>query len=187
HVLIGKERHDVGRPDDQGYPIRGIVADGYLYLRNYEVDRWPGGDPETGYLNADGGPTKTQVLELRRAGIDRRYWASAFGKRPAEELYDLRNDPGNLLNLAGLPEHALRRAQMADRMETRLREQEDPRMFGRGDVFDRYEYADPTGRDFHARYLAGEELPAGWVERSDFEPEPIPIDEQGAPGYRHPA
>ena len=24
-VLIGKERHDVGRPDDQGYPIRGLI------------------------------------------------------------------------------------------------------------------------------------------------------------------
>jgi N-sulfoglucosamine sulfohydrolase len=184
HVLIGKERHDVGRPQDQGYPIRGIVTDGYLYLRNYEVNRWPGGNPETGYLNVDGGPTKTQILEMRRTGTDRRYWASAFGKRPAEELYDLRDDPGNLLNLAERPEHAGRRAEMQERMETRLREQEDPRMFGRGDVFDRYEYADSTGRDFHARYLAGEALRAGWVEDGDFEPEPIPTAEQGAPGYR---
>ena len=29
HVLLGKERHDVGRPDDAGYPIRGIVKDGF--------------------------------------------------------------------------------------------------------------------------------------------------------------
>ena len=28
HVLIGKERHDVGRPNDAGYPIRGIVKGG---------------------------------------------------------------------------------------------------------------------------------------------------------------
>ncbi len=25
HVLIGKERHDIGRPNDAGYPMRGIV------------------------------------------------------------------------------------------------------------------------------------------------------------------
>src|SRR5690606_19317839 len=25
-VLVGKERHDVGRPDDEGYPVRGIVS-----------------------------------------------------------------------------------------------------------------------------------------------------------------
>jgi len=41
HILIGKERHDVGRPDDQGYPIRGIVKGGYLYVHNFETSRWP--------------------------------------------------------------------------------------------------------------------------------------------------
>jgi N-sulfoglucosamine sulfohydrolase len=36
HVLIGKERTDVGRPHNWGYPIRGIVTATHLYLRNYE-------------------------------------------------------------------------------------------------------------------------------------------------------
>lgn len=65
HVIFGKERHDVGRPDDQGYPIRGIIRDGYLYLRNFEPERWPVGNPETGYLNTDGSPTKTLISTLR--------------------------------------------------------------------------------------------------------------------------
>ncbi len=26
-VLVGKERHDVGRPNDEGYPVRGIITD----------------------------------------------------------------------------------------------------------------------------------------------------------------
>lgn len=25
YVMIGKERHDVGRPNDRGYPIRGLI------------------------------------------------------------------------------------------------------------------------------------------------------------------
>ena len=33
HVLIGQERHDVGRPHDWGYPIRGIVKNDMLYLQ----------------------------------------------------------------------------------------------------------------------------------------------------------
>ena len=37
-LLIGKERHDVGRPKDYGYPIRGIVKDGWMYLRNYRPE-----------------------------------------------------------------------------------------------------------------------------------------------------
>ena len=48
HVLIGKERHDIGRPHDWGYPIRGIVKNGFLLIVNYEPDRWPAGNPETG-------------------------------------------------------------------------------------------------------------------------------------------
>ena len=29
HVIFGKERHDVGRPHEWGYPIRGIIKDGF--------------------------------------------------------------------------------------------------------------------------------------------------------------
>ena len=68
--LVGKERHDVGRPNDEGYPVRGILKDGYLYLRNFKPDRWPAGNPETGYLNCDGSPTKTYILNTRRVKGD---------------------------------------------------------------------------------------------------------------------
>ncbi len=106
HVLIGKERHDVGRPDDAGYPVRGIVKDGWMYLENFAPDRWPAGNPETGYLNVDGSPTKTQVLELRRSRTDVRFWRQSFGKRPGEELFRITDDPECLNNLAEHPDHA---------------------------------------------------------------------------------
>ena len=64
YVLIGKERHDIGRPKDAGYPIRGIVKDNLLYIHNFETDRWPAGNPETGYLNIDGSPTKSVLIFL---------------------------------------------------------------------------------------------------------------------------
>ena len=51
HVFTGKERHDVGREGDLGYPVRCIRTGDYLYVRNYEPDRWPAGNPETGYTN----------------------------------------------------------------------------------------------------------------------------------------
>ena len=37
-----------------------------LYIINFKTDRWPAGDPVTGYLNSDGSPTKTQILNLHR-------------------------------------------------------------------------------------------------------------------------
>jgi N-sulfoglucosamine sulfohydrolase len=175
HLLLGQERHDVGRPGDVGYPIRGIVRDCYLYLRNYEPERWPAGNPETGYLNTDGGPTKSEILALRRAGLDRRYWQWSFGRNPAEQLYDLARDPANLNNLADQPAFAARREAMRAEMEAALRAQEDPRMFGRGHVFDHYLVTPGSQRGFYERYMAGEPLRAGWVRETDFEPEPIEV------------
>ena len=173
HVLIGKERHDVGRPHDWGYPIRGIIKGETLYLRNYEPDRWPAGNPETGYLNCDGSPTKTEILQQRRDGRDTRPWALAFGRRPAEELYDLSQDPYCLTNLAPAPAHRQSLQRLRDEMERELREQDDPRMFGRGSVFEKYMYADEGTRNFYERFMRGEKLKAGWVNASDFESRPI--------------
>ena len=83
-VMIGKERHDVGRPDDQGYPIRGLIRGDYLYLKNFETERWPAGNPETGYMNVDASPTKTEILKARRNLKTAHYWQLSFGKREGE-------------------------------------------------------------------------------------------------------
>ncbi len=173
HVLIGKERHDIGRPHDGGYPIRGIIKDGFLYLHNFEPERWPAGNPETGYLNTDGSPTKTLILDARTSPGMHKYWAWAFGKRPAGELYDLRADPACVENLADAPEQALRKAALHAQLFAELKAQGDPRMLGQGHVFDEYPYAQEDTRGFYERYRAGEPLKAGWVNESDFEPEPL--------------
>jgi arylsulfatase A-like enzyme len=173
HVLIGQERHDVGRPHDWGYPIRGIIRDEVLYLRNYEPTRWPAGDPETGYLNTDGSPTKTDILQARREGRDPRFWNLAFGKRVEEELYDLKHDPDCLRNLENDPKYRVRKEQLRELMERELRAQGDPRQFGRGEIFDRYVYADETTRNFYERFMRGEKVKAGWVNETDFEKTPI--------------
>ena len=185
HVLVGKERHDVGRPNDWGYPIRGIIREEGLYLRNYEPDRWPAGNPETGYLNCDGGATKTDILQARRAGGDARPWTLAFGKRPAEELYDLARDPYCLTNLAGDPRHQGLQRRLRQEMERELRAQGDPRQAGRGDVFDNYVYADERTRSFYEKFTRGEAPKAGWVNESDFERGPI-AEDQG-PASRSPS
>ena len=170
HVLIGKERHDVGRPNDWGYPIRGIVTRDYLYLHNFEPSRWPAGNPETGYLNTDGSPTKTACLQARVNPGTRKYWQLSFGKRPAEELYDLADDPDCVVNLAGDQNCREKKEELRKRLFDELKRQGDPRMFGEGRVFDEYIYADERTRNFHQRYLGGEKINAGWVNESDFEP-----------------
>jgi arylsulfatase A-like enzyme len=171
HTLIGKERTDVGRPHDWGYPIRGIVTADYLYLKNYEPTRWPAGNPETGYLDTDASPTKTLILEMGRKDRADKFWQLNFGMRPGEELYYLTNDPDGVRNFAADPAEKERATAMQERLTALLKAQGDPRMSGHGQVFDEYE---PTnGQGFYEKYLRGEKPKAGWVNESDFEPAPL--------------
>jgi N-sulfoglucosamine sulfohydrolase len=173
HVLLGRERHDPGRPHNQGYPIRAIVQDNLLYLHNFAPDRWPASNPETGYLDVDDSPTKTVILEARRQkGFDA-HWELSFGKRPAEELYDLAADPDCLANLAGRPTLATRQAAMRERLFAALRAQGDPRLAGRDDFFDAFPYANPNMNDLYERWKRGEAKLPHWIGPKDPEQQPL--------------
>ena len=169
HVLLGREREDVGRPHDQGYPVRGIVKGNFFFAFNYEPDRWPCGDPETGYMDTDGSPTKTAILNANRAGFRSDIWTLCFGKRPAALLYDIVKDPYCLHNLADLPHYSKIKNALRKQMEDELRKQKDPRMFGNGSVFDKYPYAQEPVQNYYDRFMNGEQIPAGWILSTDFE------------------
>ena len=173
HVLIGKERHDVGRPDDAGYPIRGIVKEGYLFLVNFKPNRWPSGDPETGYMDCDASPVKSLILDLRRTRQSYDFWKLSFGKRAEEELYNISADPECLVNLASDPGLNPLKRRMREQMVRELGQQGDPRILGNGDVFDKYPYSSETVRDFYNRFMKGEvtRRSAGWIDSTDFEEE----------------
>lgn len=167
-VLVGKERHDVGRPNDEGYPVRGIVSDGFLYLHNFKPERWPLGNPETGYLNCDGSPTKTYILDTRRKKGIMEYWQLNFGKRTEEELYKIDEDPFCMNNLAQNENFLTIKNRLTDEMVKRLTEQGDPRILGNGDIFDNYSYSGEV-QNYYNRFMAGEKVKAGWVEETDYD------------------
>ena len=60
----------------------------------------------------------------------RPYFLRSFGRRPAEEFYDLEKDPHQLHNLAGQKKYAAVMLELRHRMEVYLRETGDPRMRG---------------------------------------------------------
>ena len=166
HVLISKERTDLGRPHDQGYPIRGIVKRGMLYMHNFEPDRWPGGNPLCGYPDTDGSPTKTEVLKTKLIPEQKKFWDLCFGKLPADQLFDVNNDPDCVKNLAAtVPFEALQK-QLFDE----LKQQDDPRMFGKGNVFDEYPSADSANRGLYEKIKIGEKPKVSWLTPSDFQP-----------------
>jgi N-sulfoglucosamine sulfohydrolase len=134
-MLIGKERHDIGRPNDMGYPVRALRTRDFLYVHNFFPDRWPAGNPETDFGNVDASPTKEVLKQLGG-----HYYDLSFGKRPPDALYRLKDDPECVRNLA----HDLAFAPVMEKMRTRmmqlLREEGDPRALGQGEIFDTYKY-----------------------------------------------
>lgn len=171
HVLIGKERHDVGRPHDQGYPIRGVIKGGLLFIKNFEPDRWPAGNPETGYLNCDGGPTKTIILNKNRQDPSNYpLWYLDFGRRPPEELYNIKADPYCMNNLINKPAFKKQITTLRGQLMKELTQQQDPRMFGKGYLFDKYK---PIANDgFYEKFMQGVPQKTQWVNTTDFETDP---------------
>ena len=146
HVLIGKERHTPAQQDTtEGYPCRAIRTRDFLYIRNFKPQLWPAGSPEA-YRDIDGSPTKTFMMRNRTDPKVEPLFDLAFGKRPAEELFDLRKDPGQLRNVAADPAYAAAKRKLADQLMAELKATEDPRVLGKGGLFDTYPYLGRGGR-----------------------------------------
>ncbi len=171
YQLVGQERHDFGRPNDEGYPVRGLHKNGWLVMKNYEPTRWPACNPETGYLNCDGGAIKTMLLQDRREGKNIDYWKLSFGKRPTIEFYDLKKDKDCVNNLANNPKYIKLVNSMISEMESKLKEEGDLRMIGYGHLYEQYPGAEIN--NFYERFMKGEKFKLGWVNESDFEKEII--------------
>lgn len=149
-VFLERERHTNSRKGGLSYPMRGVRTHEFLYVRNLRPDRWPAGDPEKVdipdnphpqvdvgiFADCDQGPTKDLVLADRAT----RFFALAFGKRPAEELYDLRKDPHQIENVAGRPEYAEAQAALRESLDRWRRDTADPRILNDDDRWDRYPY-----------------------------------------------
>jgi arylsulfatase A-like enzyme len=142
-MLVGKERHDLGRPNDWGYPVRAIRTPEFLYVHNYFPDRWPACNPETDFGNCDPGPTKEAIKALGG-----HYFELCFGKRPADMLFRLTDDPHCVRNLAQDPAFARVLTELRERMLAMLREEKDPRALGNGAVFDTYQYVGPRAKAY---------------------------------------
>lgn len=154
-VITAMERHMDGRTQGGwGYPMRALRTQRYLYIRNFKPDRWPAGDPprkpvdtaalETrvfaAYADIDQGPAKAWMAQHPDDPASK----AALGKRPAQELYDVKADPYEMHNLAGDPARAALLKSLDAQLMAELRRLADPRLGANPDVFDQYPaYNDP--------------------------------------------
>ncbi|MEM7396926.1 MAG: heparan N-sulfatase, partial [Verrucomicrobiota bacterium] len=132
-----------------GLPGRAIRTHDFLYLHNVRPDRWPAGSPnyeKTAVAGAwladcDNGPAKTYMVDHRdKDDHHRNLYNITFGKRPADELYDLKKDPGQIVNVAADPAYAKTLKELKERLFAELKKTGDPRATGTGPDFDSYKY-----------------------------------------------
>lgn len=139
-MLIGRERHaGRARADLLPYPVRALRTPDFLYVRNFKPDRWPAGDPYqvtessepsfdvlandtyAAYPDIDAPPTQAWLVKHRKDDGMESFVEHAWGKRPAEELYDLGRDPHQTKNVASDPAHAETLARLRDQLMRELK------------------------------------------------------------------
>ncbi|MDA8743143.1 sulfatase [Rubripirellula amarantea] len=164
-VFTGRERHvDHARIGNKPYPQRAIRTDEYLYVVNFEPDRWPMGTAPgygepgelskaddfqealtentfAGFGDMDASPTKAWIITHRRQ--DPKSFDYAVGKLPEFELYNVKSDPDCMVNLASKLEHQETRNKLHLRLMEELHRTKDPRVSD-DPIFESSPYTDLT-------------------------------------------
>lgn len=142
-VLAGRERHSHARRDLLGYPARALRSRNFLYVRNFAPDRWPAGDPPS-FFDVDSGPSHKLLLQRQAEPDIASFFSTCYGKHPAEELFDIRTDPGCLKNLAREPRLRGILAELRRSLNTQLKAQGDPRLGPNPQIWESYPRFSPT-------------------------------------------
>ena len=155
-VITGRERHVArAREGLLPYPQRALRTMEYLYIINFAPDRWPMGNPYNitkdsapefkaleqntfvTYGDLDASPTKAFLIEHRHEAKWKWHYDYAFGKRPREELFILKDDPDQLKNVASEANSAAINQKLNAQLMPELKRTGDPRVAGDGSTFDK--------------------------------------------------
>ncbi len=149
-VFSGRERHSSSRWNNLGYPGRAVRTHDFLYIRNFHPERWPAGAPQKlntdsspgpmhgGYHDIDACPTLTHLIDQQETSAVRPFFQWAVSKRPGEELFRIREDPGCLRNLAADPEFQEVRNRLRDSLDNTLKSTGDPRAGDNPEIWESY-------------------------------------------------
>jgi arylsulfatase A-like enzyme len=147
-MVFGRERHTPAqkKPSMAGYPARAIRTDKWLLILNLEPDRWPAGVPEGAthkigsFADCDNGPTKTVIMKVQTDPQNKKFYDLCFAKRRAVELYDCKQDPDQVNNLASNPEYTDTLSKIRAQLAEYLKTTGDPRFTDKPVRFEEYSY-----------------------------------------------
>lgn len=164
YVFSGRERHSSSRWKNLGYPQRAIRSKDFLFIWNLKPERWPAGAPQSyaseektelnpmygiqpdgnhisnqAFTDIDACPTKSFLVENHEDEDVKPYFDLAVGLRPEYELFNIKEDPYCLNNLAGKTEYSNVENKLRVALLEELQRSQDPRIVGPDkDVFDSY-------------------------------------------------
>lgn len=162
-VFGGRERHvENARANYTPYPQQEIRTPDFLYIVNFRPERWPLGDPyrrdgdnpptvadvteETRVTlpDEDAGPTKAWLVTQRHDPKWKLHFDWVYGKRPREELYDLKRDPHQTKNVAEDAEYPQARQRLDRQLFDEPKRIGDPRVIDEGKFFETPPLAGPV-------------------------------------------
>jgi len=155
-ILSGRERHSSSRWAHLTYPQRAIRTADFLFIRNFHPERWPAGAPAKlngngqqvpAYPDIDYGPTLQYYYDHKQDENLQDLMALALAKRPEFELYDIRQDPWCLNNLAGHQDYKAKEDSLLMQLQAQLKETGDFRLSANPDAFERHPRHSPL-REF---------------------------------------
>ena len=144
-VFTALERHTYCRPGGMPYPIRTIRKGDWLYIVNFEPDRWPAGNPDFDsphqgfYGDIDASPSREYLIANKDQASVKYYAGLSLEKRPKIELYNVREDPYQLHNLAKDEAYTNLCIELKADLFTYLKKTNDPRIHGKS-PWDNYPY-----------------------------------------------
>ena len=146
YVFSGKERHTVCREGDLPYPQRAVRDNHFLYIKNYEPDRWPAGSPTIKsshgweYGDIDLSPTFSYMKHNTHNAKVQNLFYFATAKRPFEELFDIKNDPYCQKNLINDKLFKSDKVRLSLALDNYLIKTKDPRAINKESKWDDYPY-----------------------------------------------
>jgi len=162
-VFVGRERHVAkARAGELPYPQRAVRTKDFLFVINFKPDRYPLGDhyrlggkdePTVAELTNNtfctlpdeaAGPTKAWLVTNRKRPDVKPFFDHAYGKRPREELFDLKKDPHQMKNVAADPAYRQTAARLRAKLMAELKATHDPRLINDGEFFETPPMAGPV-------------------------------------------
>ena len=135
--------------------IRSVMGERYHYIRNFMTDRplmnW--GHREMIALANPEASSFLMIRKLAEAGKLTTGQAAPYGPRVPEELYDLRNDPDEVVNLADDPAHEKQLNVMRAQLEAWIADTDDKGQYPRSEAA----WNEITGR-----------YPESWLRSPEF-------------------